>query len=88
MAPGRYFVPVDGVVMMREVPTEEEVRANPELAVEQCQGCAAQLAKLTMFGCAWRKIQESKKKAESLARFSSAAATADGASAAASMVTE
>lgn len=31
--------------------------AGGELAVEQCQGCAAQLSKLTMFGCAWKKMQ-------------------------------
>lgn len=28
-----------------------------ELAVEQCQGCAAQLAKLTMFGMAWKQMK-------------------------------
>ena len=50
-----------------------------ELAVEQCQGCAAQLAKLTMFGCAWRKIQATQ---------ATRKAAADAAAAAASMVTE
>lgn len=37
-----------------------------ELAVEQCQGCAAQLAKLTIFGSAWKKMQKMKLAKESM----------------------
>ena len=51
-----------GMTAGPDVPQREDViskiaQSGGELAVEQCKGCAAQLAKLRMFGCAWKNLQ-------------------------------